>query len=78
MLDSKPMEDIQIENFLVSLFFSAVGLAYLTFGKKNGRIMFMLFGLMIMAVGYFIESFWLNLTISTALSITLLLLKNRF
>jgi hypothetical protein len=75
--EEKPMENFQAENFLVSLFFSAIGFAYLTYGKKNSRVMFMVFGLLIMASGYFIESALTNFLISSALTIAPLLLKNR-
>ena len=57
-----------IGNLIVVGFFSLVGLAAFSYGKKNGETRPMLVGVALMVYGYFVSNAWLSLLVGAVLT----------
>ena len=58
---------MDLESILVSGVASVFGLAYVTYGKKQGRIWFALSGVMLMVYPYFVDSVATSLGVGAVL-----------
>ena len=58
---------MDLESILVSTAASVFGLAYVTYGKKQGRIWFALSGVMLMVYPYVVDSLVVSLGVGAAL-----------
>jgi len=58
---------MDLESILISAAASVFGLAYVTYGKKQGRIWFALSGVMLMVYPYVVDSLVLSLGVGAAL-----------
>lgn len=47
---------------------SGLGFVYFNFGRKNNRIAFIVFGIALMMLGYFIDSVWILLVTTLLLA----------
>ena len=50
------LAELKPSTILVSLLFSAVGMAYFVYGKKQSNFQFMLIGIILMVYTYFVSS----------------------
>jgi hypothetical protein len=58
---------MDLDAILISAAASVLGLAYVTYGKKQGRIWFALSGVLLMVYPYMVESVIMSLAIGAAL-----------
>jgi hypothetical protein len=59
---------MSLGNIIVVVFFSLVGLAAFSYGKKNAEARPMLLGAALMAYGYFVSNVWLSLLVGGVLT----------
>ena len=59
------MEGTQL---FLALFTSVLGMAYTVYGKKQSQPAFFISGLILMFIGYFVDSVWLTLAIFIVLA----------
>jgi drug/metabolite transporter (DMT)-like permease len=69
---------MDVESILVSATASVFGLAYLTYGKKQGRIWFALSGVILMVYPYMVDSFSVSLGVGAVLLAAPFLLERFF
>ena len=60
------MEPTQL---FLALFTSVLGMAYAVYGKKQTQPAFLISGLILMFIGYFIDSVWLTILIFVVLAV---------
>ena len=59
---------MSLGNIIVVVFFSIVGLATFSYGKKNGEARPMLLGAALMVYGYFVSDAWMSLLVGGVLT----------
>lgn len=47
-----------MNEFMLSIFFSTIGIAYMSYGKKNSRTDYLLIGLVLLVYTYFVDGVW--------------------
>jgi len=67
--------DIGVNNLLLGIFISTVGLALLMYGRKAGRVPHIVVGLLLMIYPYFVGNLWIEVAVAFVLIASLALLS---